>query len=150
MHLTRSLAGHQEARAPRATSEAGPHTRAHHASVRVARTAALQPPTSDAGGERRPSPAPLSDRPRIVGSHDPSSASTHLLERIPQLRETFYLLRYRFIMKGYNRNGQGGEAHRARRGEKAAPPPTSPHGHWFPEPHPLGVSRRLYYQVVSD
>ena len=36
----------------------------------------------------------------------PSSGSTNLLEWLTELRETFYLLVYLFIIKGYNKNGK--------------------------------------------
>jgi len=70
-------------------------------------------PTADRGHNSKSSPVRLS----ISGSNDPLLAPTslprspphhliNLLQWLTDLRETFHLLDYRFIMKGYNSNRQ--------------------------------------------
>ena len=61
------------------------------------------PSPSDANRKLRLSPGLLTDQLYIRSSNDPPAlGSINLLGHLTELRETFYLLDYWFIIKGYN------------------------------------------------
>ena len=84
----------------------------------------------------------------------PSLGSINLLEQLTELRETFYLLDYQFIIKGCNSGTARWKRarHRARHGERAQ---SSRHQHKFTsletlQSSPFGVLRWLHSISMVD